>query len=553
MTKKKIAAILLGFVLATVMCGCNGNTPSALDNKTVLLEMSVGEEVYIKSDDEAAWKSATDVVTVETTGRGYVRVYAVTDGASIVTNGTKKYMISVSSLSSTGGFTTKKNFIEIDLSEDEYAAIEVEGRQPSDFTYTAANRDVVSVDENGKVRGRGKGVTYVTVSEKTTNLSRRVTVTVCGERNKLYAKSYDAGWHPTAEHVQGAETDRYGDYFYYSFADRLIKQSADGEVVGTVTGITGHMGDAAYNRADDKLYVSYTRKDGGDKLCYMLIFDCEKIDKLNMKFEDVCTCVYVGAPILELAKENGYDAEGNALSDEWLSLSGKYGVNNSIDSCTFGPKFGVNDGKTYLTMGLGAPGQSEKVSVGGVEKSAADRVDNDYQVIVQFDTSDWENYAVPFAQISDATGPENFDGIYFFYYGAHDYSAQNLCYDRYTNTYIMSTYGLLEARQSAGFKNNCVYFIDATEAEEKSLTGNGVETGLVLGAKYGIADGKGAVGYAFNELQVSPSVGIVSMHDGKLYIASSERKADWSENWAGLTLYEIQQLSESNIAINKVA
>lgn len=75
-------------------------------------------------------------------------------------------MISVSSLSSTGGFTTKKNFIEIDLSEDEYAAIEVEGRQPSDFTYTAANRDVVSVDENGKVRGRGKGVTYVTVSEK---------------------------------------------------------------------------------------------------------------------------------------------------------------------------------------------------------------------------------------------------------------------------------------------------------------------------------------------------------------------------------------------------
>lgn len=187
-----------------------------------------------------------------------------------------------------------------------------------------------------------------------------MTVTVCGERNKLYAKSYDAGWHPTAEHVQGAETDRYGDYFYYSFADRLIKQSADGEVVGTVTGITGHMGDAAYNRADDKLYVSYTRKDGGDKLCYMLIFDCEKIDKLNMKFEDVCTCVYVGAPILELAKENGYDAEGNALSDEWLSLSGKYGVNNSIDSCTFGPKFGVNDGKTYLTMGLGAPGQSEK-------------------------------------------------------------------------------------------------------------------------------------------------------------------------------------------------
>lgn len=285
----------------------------------------------------------------------------------------------------------------------------------------------------------------------------------------------------------------------------------------------------------------------------MLIFDCEKIDKLNMKFEDVCTCVYVGAPILELAKENGYDAEGNALSDEWLSLSGKYGVNNSIDSCTFGPKFGVNDGKTYLTMGLGAPGQSEKVSVGGVEMSAADRADNDYQVIVQFDTSDWEKYAVPFAQISDATGPENFDGIYFFYYGAHDYSAQNLCYDRYTNTYIMSTYALLEARQSAGFKNNCVYFIDATEAEEKSLTGNGVETGLVLGAKYGIADGKGAVGYAFNELQVSPSVGIVSMHDGKLYIASSKRKADWSENWAGLTLYEIQQRSESNIAINKVA
>lgn len=61
------------------------------------------------------------------------------------------------------------------------------------------------------------------------------------------------------------------------------------------------------------------------------------------------------------------------------------------------------------------------------------------------------------------------------------------------------------------------------------------------------------MGYAFNEVQVWPSVGIVSMHDGKLYIASSERKADWSENWAGLTLYEIQQLSESNIAINKVA
>ena len=53
----------------------------------------------------------------------------------------------------------------------------------------------------------------------------------------------------------------------------------------------------------------------------------------------------------------------------------RYG-SSGIDGTAFGPKFGRADGKQYLTVAY------------GIYKNV-DRVDNDHQVLLQYDTSKW--------------------------------------------------------------------------------------------------------------------------------------------------------------------
>ena len=67
------------------------------------------------------------------------------------------------------------------------------------------------------------------------------------------------GW--KAGHVQGMAVDTKQEYIYLSFTTMLVKMNMKGEVVGTVTGILGHLGCLDFNDEDGRVYGSLEYKD----------------------------------------------------------------------------------------------------------------------------------------------------------------------------------------------------------------------------------------------------------------------------------------------------
>ena len=54
----------------------------------------------------------------------------------------------------------------------------------------------------------------------------------------------------TGGHVQGIALDDEHKYIYYSFTTILVKADLEGNVIGTVTGLTGHLGCISFNSED---------------------------------------------------------------------------------------------------------------------------------------------------------------------------------------------------------------------------------------------------------------------------------------------------------------
>ena len=99
-----------------------------------------------------------------------------------------------------------------------------------------------------------------------------------------------------AGHVQGIAVDAKQEYIYLSFTTMLVKMNMKGEVVGTVTGILGHLGCLEFNDEDGRLYGSLEYKNdviGKDILkqegvtkqfqtgFYVAIFDVDKITQYD--------------------------------------------------------------------------------------------------------------------------------------------------------------------------------------------------------------------------------------------------------------------------------
>ena len=61
-------------------------------------------------------------------------------------------------------------------------------------------------------------------------------------------------------HVQGLAVDEKNGYIYYSFTTLLVKTDFKGRIVGSVTGLVGHLGCIAFNPADGKIYGSLEYK-----------------------------------------------------------------------------------------------------------------------------------------------------------------------------------------------------------------------------------------------------------------------------------------------------
>ena len=228
-------------------------------------------------------------------------------------------------------------------------------------------------------------------------------------------------------HIQGIAIDKKRGFMYHSFTTCLLKTDMDGNILGSVNGLAGHLGCIAFNPEDGRIYGSLEYKhdaigkgilgrigNGTDVEdgFYIAIFDGEKIDRMDMDAEadGVMTAVYLDEVVKDYAAPNH-----------------RYGC-SGIDGITFAPIPGKRGGKRFLYVAYGIYGDTK-------------RFDNDNQVILRYDIRKWRAYEAPLKQDAmHKQGPDAPDSKYFVFTGNTTYGIQNLEYDADTNCLFAAVY-----------------------------------------------------------------------------------------------------------------
>ena len=308
-------------------------------------------------------------------------------------------------------------------------------------------------------------------------------------------------------HIQGIAVDEKKGFIYYSFTTKLVKATLNGEIVGYVDGLAGHLGCIAFNERDGKVYGSLEYKNdviGQDIVkvlkrnsavkdsFYIAIFDVDKIDRMDMSAErdGVMRCVYL--------REVVEDYHGEGLNRLGKTVPHKYGC-SGIDGTTFAPlpNKRAEDGM-YLYVAYGV-------------YSDIDRDDNDHQVILCYDISDWDSYAQPLDQDNIHTsGPSAPLHKFFVYTGNTTFGVQNLEYDSYKNAVFMAVYNGKKEK----FPNYSLMALDmSAPVEVGELEGLG-ETGEKLSLLKLGESSKGIWGWNFPY----GSMGLASLGGGRWMI-----------------------------------
>lgn len=255
-----------------------------------------------------------------------------------------------------------------------------------------------------------------------------------------------------AGHIQGMAIDLENGYMYCSYTTMLIKTDLEGNLIGSVTGLLGHLGDLDFHAESRRVYGSLEYKNdaigkgvlelenSNRKLqngFYIAIFDVDKIDRIGMNAEKdgVMKTVYLPTVL------DDYQAR---VVVNGMTLKHRFGC-SGIDGVSFGPKFGKTDGKEYLTVAYGIYSDNE-------------RQDNDYQVLLQYDIKHWGKYETKLSQDNMHTqGPDEPDGKYFVFTGNTTYGVQNLEYDAYSRKWFMAVY----RGSKPQYPNHALFAIDA--------------------------------------------------------------------------------------------
>lgn len=311
----------------------------------------------------------------------------------------------------------------------------------------------------------------------------------------------------TVGHIQGIATDKNREFMYYSCTTFLAKTDMEGNVIGTVKGLAGHLGCIAYNYENGKIYGSLEYKHDaiGNHILkglseqsssnvevqdgfYIAIFDVDKIDRMDMDAEKD------GVMKVVFLKE---------VFDDFSAPNHKYAC-SGIDGLTFAPLPGEK-GKKYLYVGYGVYGD-------------VNRTDNDYQVLLRYDIDGWERYAKPLSQENmHRLGPSKPDDKYFVYTGNTVYGVQNLEYDEHTGYAFAAVY----CGQKAEFPNYPMYVIDFNiPAKLAPLTGLNEQGKTLTLASVGVRDEKtGICGIRFPY----GATGMQSLGDGYFYFSKDFR------------------------------
>ena len=315
-------------------------------------------------------------------------------------------------------------------------------------------------------------------------------------------------------HVQGIAVDKERKYMYFSFTTSLVKTDMQGNVVGSVKGLAGHLGCIAYNEEDGRVYGSleYKHDSIGKGILenhsdikdvedgfYIATFDVDKIDREDMDACGVMTAVYL--------KE---------VFDDFSAPCHRYGC-SGIDGTTIAPAVGEKSGEKFLYVAYGIYGDTE-------------RNDNDYQVILCYNLKELCTYEKPLDQLSmHRSGPAKYAHKYFVYTGNTTWGVQNLEYDAHLGRFIAAVY----TGKKEQFPNFPMFMIDVSKpAETKKLCGMD-ECGEVLPlAVDGIFDERsGVYGFDFKY----GATGMISLGNGCYYF--SHPWVDKEKGRAGSDVY----------------
>lgn len=312
----------------------------------------------------------------------------------------------------------------------------------------------------------------------------------------------DGGAWPTA-HVQGVAVDAQRGHVYLSFTTVLVKMDTHGRVLGTVEGFTGHLGDLAFNPGDRRLYGSLEYK--AQRAFYIAVVDVDRIDRVGIKAQDSSTFRTVYLP--EVVADYTADMDGNGRfdGDTGATPDHRFGC-SGIDGVSFGPRFGQESGKPFLTIAYGIYGNP-------------DRRDNDHQVLLQYDAADWvARYARPLIETAPhRSGPARPAGKYFVRTGNTTYGVQNLEYDAHGHRWLLGVY----AGRKPQFPNYTLFAVPAAAQPVAGRIDGTSEQGLRLPLAQ---EGRHDTATGIRGWMQKADVGIVALGDGWFYLAENGKR-----------------------------
>ncbi|HTM98444.1 MAG TPA: hypothetical protein VL088_06875, partial [Pedobacter sp.] len=236
---------------------------------------------------------------------------------------------------------------------------------------------------------------------------------------------------------------------------------------------------------------------------YIAIFDGSRITRPNMdaEKEDLLRTVYIKEAVTD------YKAEvkvNNQVTPHRFACSG-------IDGVAFAPAIGdANTSKKYLYVAYGVYGDTT-------------RNDNDHQVILKYDVSDWGKYEQGLSQAKlHHSGPAKPLDKYFVKTGNTRYGIQNLAYDPHTGNLFAAVY----KGSKSQFPNYDLFVIDG---QKRPITGYvttddqqiKVKTLSLLNA--GLKDSKSGIsGWSFKW----GATGLCPLGNGLFYISHNDKSKD---------------------------
>ena len=220
------------------------------------------------------------------------------------------------------------------------------------------------------------------------------------------------------KHCQGMAIDQENGYVYYSFTNTFVKCDFEGNAIGSITGIQGHLGDICFNEKDGKVYGSLNPE--GKKALYLAIIDVDNLKEMNVD-------AVKGSLIRTVHLTHVWEDFKTKVKNGGKTYNRRYGVSGT-DAMCFGPSFETGKGH-YLTISCGTTPQTE-------------RTDNDYQVLVQYDvTGWWSKYGQPLRYDKvHHIGPKDIHGKFFVYTGNTYYGVQTMTYFDELNLWFLNVY-----------------------------------------------------------------------------------------------------------------